>query len=597
MTQLAPPTARAADLQHPGLAPPRRRAGICTVLALVASGLVGGCVGQVGKTGPDDQPPGAVGGGGNRPVGGAGGGGGSAPADPLAAGVRPLLLLSAREYLNTARDLLRDTTLTEDALPSGDEDLQATPSFAFKEPHNVATQDGTLLQGAAETLARNAVAHLATLLPCATPPAAGAAETTCLNTFLTTFMPKVYRRPLTTTETAHLMSLYATGRSTLALGFNDAIGLLLEAALQSPQFLYHWELDPANAVPAAGTVVKLGNYELANRLSYFLWGTMPDTALFAAAAAGQLGDPAVVETQVRRMLADAKASDAYLNFFTDFLDLDTLADTPKSSAVYAMFPALAGPMASEIKSFVTGIMGSTGGFADLMTGTNSYANQALASFYGVSGVTGTALKPVMLNPAQRAGILTSGAFLALSGDTDESNPPRRGKAIYTKFLCGVMPPPPNNVPKPADASAGGTMRQRMEVHDQNPCAGSCHRIIEPLGFAFEEYGGIGEFRTVDNNAPVDSSGTIVLDGQTHPYSNAPELVKLLAASDSVKGCFATQWLRYAFGRAETPADQASLNAATGALTSTGDIRELIVALTRSRTFMYRTATAMEGVLK
>ena len=141
------------------------------------------------------------------------------------------------------------------------------------------------------------------------------------------------------------------------------------------------------------------------------------------------------------------------------------------------------------------------------------------------------------------------------------------------------------------------MRHRMEAHDLNPCAGSCHNIIEPLGFAFEEYGGIGEFRTVDNNAPVDSSGTILLDGQMHPYANAPELVRLLAGSPTVKSCFATQWLRYAFGRAESAGDQASLNDASGALTTTGDMREMIVALARSRTFLYRTTTAMEGVLK
>jgi hypothetical protein len=568
---------------------------------LVALGVVTGCVGQVGKIGPVD-PAGNGGHGGSGtagigPGGGPGTGGLPAPADPLAAGVRPAQLLSAREYLNTVRDLLHDTTLQQDGLPAGDEDLQATPSFAFKVPHKIATQDGTLLQSAAESLARNAAAHLATLLPCATPPAAGAAETACLNTFMTTFMPRVYRRPLTATETSRLMALYATGRSTLALGFNDAIGLLIEAALQSPQFLYHWEVDPGTAVTPAGTVVRLGSYELANRLSYFLWGTMPDAALFAAAAANQLGDATAVETQVRRMLADPRANDTYLSFITDFLDLDTLADTPKDPAVYSAFPGLAPVMASEVQSLVTGIMGSSGRFADLMTGTSSYANQSLATFYGVPGVTGTALKPVMLNPAQRAGILTSGAFLALTGDTSGSNPPRRGKAIYTKFLCGVMPPPPNNVPKPADPSTGGTMRQRMEAHDLNPCAGSCHRIIEPLGFAFEEYGGIGEFRTVDNNAAVDSSGSILLDGQTHPYSNAPELVRLLAASPTVQSCFATQWLRYAFGRAETPGDQASLNAATSALASTGDIRELIVALARSRTFLFRTTTDMEMVLK
>jgi Protein of unknown function (DUF1585)/Protein of unknown function (DUF1588) len=141
------------------------------------------------------------------------------------------------------------------------------------------------------------------------------------------------------------------------------------------------------------------------------------------------------------------------------------------------------------------------------------------------------------------------------------------------------------------------MRQRMETHDLNPCAGMCHNIIEPLGFAFEEYGGIGEFRTVDNNAPVNSTGTIALDGRTYPYANAPELVKLMAASPTVQACFATQWLRYAFGRAETPADQASLNTAASTLATTGDVRELIVSLAKSRTFLYRTTTAMEMVLK
>jgi hypothetical protein len=571
------------------------------VLVLAASSLLASCVGQVGRDNVPNGGAGNPGGAGTSGTAGAGvgpgAGGSGAPPDPQAAGVRPVLLLSAREYLNTVRDLLNDTSLQEGALPPGDEDLQATPSFAFKEPHDVAVQDGTLLQGAAESLARNAVAHLTTLLPCATPPAAGAAEMTCLNTFMTTFMPKMYRRPLTPTETTHLMALYMTGRSTLALGFNDAIGLLIEASLQSPQFLYHWEVDPGTAVGPAGTVLKLGNYELANRLSYFLWGTMPDAALFAAAG-GQLNDAAAVEAQVRRMLQDPKATATYLNFFTDFLDLDTLSDTPKDPVTYPMFnDALTAAMASEVQTLVTGIMSSTGRFTDLMTGTNSYANQALATFYGIPGITGTALKPVMLNPAQRAGILTSGAFLALSGDTAESNPPRRGKAVYTKFLCGVMPPPPNGVPKPADASTGGTMRQRMEVHDLNPCAGACHHIIEPLGFAFEEYGGIGEFRTIDNNAPVNSSGSLVLDGQTYPYNSAPELVKLMAASPTVQSCFATQWLRYAFGRGETPADQASLNAATSALASTGDVRELIVALAKSRTFTYRTATAMEMVLK
>ena len=389
-------------------------------IAVVALNLLAGCVGEVGKSGvvgPKGGGGSTVGTGGGNGTGngngtgtgggpggpGSGGtigaGGAGSPGDPLAAGVKPLRLLSAREYLNTVRDLLADTTLQAPALPDGDEDPQATPSFAFQLPHAVATQDGTLLQSAAETLARNAVAHLTTLLPCASPTLTGAAATTCLNTFLTTFMPKMYRRPLTAAEASTtaaapgpLAKLFALGTSTLALGFNDAIGLLIEASLQSPQFLYHWEVDPKTVVTPAGAVVKLGNYELASRLSYFLWGTMPDAALFTAAAAGTLGDAATLDTQVRRMLKDPKANDMFLNFFTDWLDIDTLSDIPKDQTMYSMYnDALTSAMTTELQSFVTGIMNGTGKFADLMTGTNTSANQVLAAFYGVTGVTNTAI--------------------------------------------------------------------------------------------------------------------------------------------------------------------------------------------------------------
>lgn len=528
-------------------------------------------------------------------TGAAGGGGGAGTDGALGpAGVRPLRLLSSREYLNTVRDLLGDTTLQDSALPSGDEDPLATPSFAFKEPHDVATQDATLLQAAAEVLSQNAVAHLATLLPCATPPAVSD-EATCLGQFLSGFMLEMFRRPLSATETADLMTLYQTARTTLALGFNDAIGVLIEASLQSPGFLYHWELDPGPSL-TEGAVVKLGDYELANRLSYFLWGTMPDAPLFAAAAAGQLGDAAGVAAQARRMLIDPRAAGMVTDFFIDWLDADNLATAPKDTGVYPMFnDTLVSAMTGELQRFVTAVvMNGSGRFSDLLTGTSSFANRALANLYGIAGVTGSALTPVMLDPTERAGILTTAAFLATTGDAAESNPPRRGKAIFTKLMCGVMPPPPANVPPPAAASTGGTLRQRMEAHDLNACAAGCHGIIEPLGFAFEEFGGIGEFRMTDNGAPVDASGTVVLDGQSQPYASATDLVQLLAASPTVQSCFATQWLRYAFGRAESADDQPSLDAATAAFTAAGgDVRELIVGLAKSRTFRYRTPAAGE----
>jgi hypothetical protein len=592
----------------------------CSACLTLAFGLSAGCTGQVAGPGnPGTQGTGSRAGTGNasgtgstagtgNTNGGGGVGGPGAPAgDPLAAGIKPLRILTAREYVNTVRDLLGETALTESALPVGDEDPNVTPSFAFRQAHPIAPQDGSLFQSTAETVARNAVGRLTTILPCAAPTLTGAAATTCLGTFLTTFMPKMYRRPLSSGMSGEadptnspLAKLYNLGRTTLSLDFNGAIGLLIEAGLQSPQFLYHWEREIGlpTATPEPGGVIKLGNYELANRLSYFVWGSMPDAPLFAAAAGGQLNTAANVETQVRRMLKDGKATSSLVNFFSDWLDVDGLQDMPKDTGMYPMFnDVLTAAMTSEFESLVTGVVTTgSGRLTDLLTGTNSFANQPLAAFYGIAPVTGTALKPVMLNPMQRAGLLTTGAFLATTGDTAESNPPRRGKAIYTKLMCGVMGIPPADVPTPKPASAGGTMRQRMEEHDalNAACAASCHSIIEPLGFAFEEYGGIGEFRTIDNNAPVNSTGTVTLDGVAHPYSNAPDLVKLLAASPTVQRCFTTQWLRYGFGRPETPADQASLNEATTAFAAaTSDVRELIVALAKSRTFLYRTPSLGE----
>jgi hypothetical protein len=268
----------------------------------------------------------------------------------------------------------------------------------------------------------------------------------------------------------------------------------------------------------------------------------------------------------------------------------------KDAMVYPMYnDALVTAMTGEVSSLVTGvIVNGSGRLGDLLSGTGSYANQALATLYGVMGVTGNALRAVMLNPAQRSGLLTTAAFLATTGDAAESNPPRRGKAIFTKLLCGQLNPLPAVVPPPAPASQGGTLRQRMEEHDKNACTNGCHNIIEPFGFAFEEYGGIGEFRTTDNSLPVDSSGTVNLDGQDHSFNDAPGLIAALASSPSVQSCFATQWLRHSFGRFETTADLASLNGAVGAFRgATGDVRELLVGLATSRTFRYRTPAAGE----
>lgn len=528
------------------------------------------------------------------------------PGNPTSAGLRPLRLLSTREYLNTVRDLLADTGMSAEALPSDTEDPSS--SFSFHTGGDVATLDASLFRDSAHALATRAVTHLGTLLPCSTSVTTTPAnDTVCLNTFFSSLALRMYRRPLTAADKAGLMPLYTLARAAaptgLGLGFGDAIGFLIEAIVQSPEFLYHWEIEPGKASvdplsPAGSTVVKMGGYELANRLSYFLWGSMPDQALFDAAAAGTLGDAPSLEIQARRMLKDAKASGMFADFFVDWLDIDTLASKPKDKVLYPSYgDPLAAAMAGEVQSFVSAIMTTgTGRFDEVMTGTSSFANAALASVYGLPGISGATLQPVALNPAQRAGLLTTAAFMSLTGASDGSLPPRRGAVILKKLLCRTLPPPPAVIPDPQPVTPGLTTRQRFEQHSTNPCATACHTLIDPLGFAFENYDGIGQYRKTDNALPVNSQVTLTLDGKSQTVADAPGLVMTLAGSDEAQSCFSRQWFRYALRRLDTNDDQASVDTATKTFKAAArDIRELLVGIATSRTFRYRALAQGEVV--
>jgi hypothetical protein len=513
-----------------------------------------------------------------------GAGGGSGAADPNAAGLLPLRRLTAREYLNTARDLLGDTSLGVGDVPNESDDL-SNNAFPFRQPGAIGSFEAGSLQSAAEALASRLSSKLSSVLPCT--PSTSSAEAGCANQFITTFGANAYRRPLSATEVADLTALYQTGRTTLGLDFNGAIDLLVEAILQAPGFVYHWEMDPGPAVKD-GDVVQLGNYQIANRLSYFLWGTMPDKALFAAAAAGQLSSVAGLETQIQRMLADPKAADMGADFFDDWLDVNVLSSRPKDPGLYPMWNQdLASAMETEFRSYGSALLAGGGSFSDLLTGTSTSANQALATVYGVSGVTGTTPKPVALDPTQRSGLLTLAGFLTVTGATDGSSPVRRGHAVYTRLLCNVLPDPPNNVPPPQPPTPGLTTRQRFVQHDQNSCTGQCHTSMDPIGFGFEHYDGIGQFRTTDQNIAVDSSGQVPLDGSLSTFDDALGLTKMLAASAQVQACFARQWMRYALNRWDTDADLASIQGAAATFAASGNMRDLVGAVAASRTFRYR----------
>src|SRR5262245_9628595 len=239
----------------------------------------------------------------------------------------PMRRLTNREYNNTVRDLLGDLTHPANQFPS-DRDH----TFAFRRAGDLAVQDATLLRTAAEALATASKPKLVAnmLLPC--DPAMG--EDACAQKFITVFGQRAFRRPLAAAETTRLTTLYTTARTTLKLTFVDGISLLIEAILQSPQFLYHWEAVPTDQSIHEGAVVRLGPYQIASRLSYFMWGSMPDDALLADAAAGKLDTVAGVQTAARRLLTDPKAKETVSAFFADWLELDGLPDRTKSTAAY-----------------------------------------------------------------------------------------------------------------------------------------------------------------------------------------------------------------------------------------------------------------------
>ncbi|HXU80085.1 MAG TPA: DUF1588 domain-containing protein, partial [Polyangia bacterium] len=230
----------------------------------------------------------------------------------------------------------------------------------------------------------------------------------------------------------------------------------------------------------------------------------------------------------------------------------------------------------------------------LFTSNKSYADAALAGIYGVSGVTGSALMPVTLDPKHRSGLFTQLSFLTMHGDSEGSFPTRRGAEILRRVFCQDIELPPDIVvPDVKPPAPGITTRQRFEEHSKSACA-TCHLLFDPIGFAFEGYDGIGRYRTTDNGQAVDASGSIDLDGRTVKFKDAVELMPVLAASDEVRSCVATQWMRYLLRREESKGDMPSLTGVQKAFRdSSYDLRELVVAIVSSDAFTRRTPAAGE----
>jgi hypothetical protein len=564
-----------------------RLAGLAAGIAFVGVG----CTGQVG----DQLQPGA-GGTGNIGMDGAGGsgvgpggGGNVGPTGTDAPGAATFRRLSRFEYNNTVRDLLGDSSAPANSFAP---DTQAGKS-GFLIGGTVAQTDAADLLGATESLAATAAGKLDTLLPCSPVPTAAAAQDTCAKTFIHTFGKRAFRRPLTPDEEAGLVSFYTAQRTANPADFAGAVRLVISAVLMSPQFLYRWEITP-KSVLRDGSLVRFNSWEMASRLSYLVWGSMPDDVGFGLAEKNQLSTPDQIDTEVKRLLMDPKAKGAIADFFTQWLGVYDVKSAAKDTKVYPAFgDALATSMMAETAAFASHqVIEAEGTLPAIFQSSDSFIDANLGKLYGMP-VTSTTLTPTMLKPTERAGILTEASFLTQHASADESNPVRRGKLIADRILCTEPPPPPDVVPQVKAPDPKLSVRERFEMHDRDPCAAACHLVFDPIGYAFENYNGIGVYQTTDGGKPVNATGQITLDGKMVAFNNAIELEAAFSKSKQVSDCIGRQYLRYALRRRETPGDEASLSTALAAFGKSANVRDLIVALVKTRVFTHRTPSMGE----
>jgi len=386
-------------------------------------------------------------------------------------------------------------------------------------------------------------------------------------------------------------------RAQQGLDFTSAISALLEGMLQSPNFVYHIEKGVAG--PGTGGAVSLTAYEIASRLSYFLWNTMPDPALFAAADAGKLSTVTEVEAQVRRMIADPRAQGAVENFFRQWLDLDRFDTAVKDATLFPEFTTeLKGYMRDEIDAFVGDVFWKGDAkLQTLLTASYSFINEDLAKLYGISGITGNNLRRTELDKGVRRGLLSQVGMLAARANADQTSPVKRGKFVRERLFCQSMPAPPPNVnvmaPEPDPKL---TTRQRYANHSTDPYCHSCHQLMDPIGLGFENYDPVGRFRSQENGQTVDASGSIVntrdSDGD---FKGLFGLVDKLTASDQVSDCVAATWFTYALSREAGANDVCSLATLSQGFKATShDMRDLLVKLTVTDAFRYRPVVAVEA---
>ena len=422
-------------------------------------------------------------------------------------------------------------------------------------------------------------------------PAVAADEAPCARQILSALARRAYRRPVADRDLAPLLAFYEQGRR--AGGFEAGIERALRALLVSPDFLFRVVADPPGAEP--GAPYRLSGLELASRISFFLWSSLPDDALLRAAERGALHDPAAVEQQVRRMLADPRSEALARNFAGQWLRLRNISGALPSDVLFPDFgESLRQDFVRETELFFDSILREDRGAADLLTADHTFLNERLARHYGVPGVYGSDFRRVSLAGGDRRGLLGQGSILTVTSYPDRTSPVGRGKWVLENVLGTPPPPPPPNVPELEPAEDTGRvlpMRERMEQHRANPVCASCHRVMDPLGLALENFDAIGRWRShMPGGGAIDASGTMP-DGVG--FDGPGELRGLLVRDREQFATVVTEkLLTYALGRGVEYYDAPAVRQIVRGSAAGGyGLASLVVGVVQSTPFQMRRAGA------
>ncbi|MBI3050449.1 MAG: DUF1592 domain-containing protein [Acidobacteria bacterium] len=424
-------------------------------------------------------------------------------------------------------------------------------------------------------------------------PARQADEEACATKILSKMARRAYRRPVTARDTQMLLGFFRTGRQTGG-SFDAGIQLALERLLVDPDFLLRIERDPADV--ARGQNYRLTDVEVASRLSFFLWSSIPDEPLLTLAESGKLTDPKILEQQVRRMLADPRAAALTDNFVTQWLQLRRLTDVVGDSIAYPDYDTnLVESFRRETELFIGSTLKEDRSILDLLTANYTFVNERLAKHYGIPGIYGNRFRRVTFpNTDQRGGLLAHGSLLSLTSYPTRTSPVLRGKWLLDAILGAPPPAPPPNVPDLPETGEGGrpaSVRERLQQHRTNAVCATCHATIDPAGFALENFDGLGAWRTVDEaGKPIDPSATMP-NGVT--VQGLPGLrAMLLGQREQFVGTVTERLIAYALGRTIDYYDRPTVRTIVrDAAASQYRWSSLILGIVKSPAFLMRRSQA------